>query len=323
MGSRVAAALFLVVFAARAQEGADEHTQEAEKKRSWTNSTEFSLAVTEGNSNTDAFGFKNTFTRSWEEKAQLVFKADGTRTNTDDDRFRQVESGISWLPGEIPTFSNTVLIEPPKEPDVEKFFFEGRYDRTIKKNRFWQAGATWDRNKDAGILSRIVAFAGLGNLWVDRERLRFSTRYSLSYTDREEENPDPEKDAQFMGLRATWDFTKKIGPHSTLDNDFAANMSLTDTSDWAADMTTGFSVAIWGHVSLKVSLKWLYNNEPALEDIDLVARVDLVDPDGIPGTGDEFFVTTDSGGAVIELGEVRERKKALDTVFNTSLVIDF
>jgi hypothetical protein len=48
-----------------------------------------------------------------------------------------------------------------------------------------------------------------------------------------------------------------------------------------------------------------------------------LNPDGIPGTGDEFFETVDAGGAEIVIGEVGERKKQLDTVFRTSLSIKF
>jgi nuclear transport factor 2 (NTF2) superfamily protein len=44
---------------------------EAEKKTvGWFNSTDFSLVVTEGNSNTDTIGFKNTLTRKWEKEGQ-------------------------------------------------------------------------------------------------------------------------------------------------------------------------------------------------------------------------------------------------------------
>jgi hypothetical protein len=77
-------------------------------------------------------------------------------------------------------------------------------------------------------------------------------------------------------------------------------------------------------VALKVSLQWLYSHEPALEDVDVVARIEIVDPDGIPGNGDEFFRTVTEGGAEIEFDdEAQIRKEELDQVFRTSLVITF
>ena len=49
----------------------------------------------------------------------------------------------------------------------------------------------------------------------------------------------------------------------------------------------------------------------------------LIDPDGTPGTGDEFFQTVTDGGAEIEIGQESIRKDELDTIFRTSLVINF
>ena len=65
------------------------------------------------------------------------------------------------------------------------------------------------------------------------------------------------------------------------------------------------SIIISDHLSLKVSLQWLFEHDPALEDADVIARVNLVDPDGVPGSGDEFFETVESGGT--ESCSVRRR----------------
>ena len=76
-------------------------------------------------------------------------------------------------------------------------------------------------------------------------------------------------------------------------------------------------------LSLKVSLQWLYASEPALEEVDVLARVLLVDPDGIPGNGDEFFETVASDGSELTIGVDSLRKKSLDTTFRMSLQITF
>jgi hypothetical protein len=68
----------------------------------------------------------------------------------------------------------------------------------------------------------------------------------------------------------------------------------------------------------------LYENEPALETgLDVIAHAELLDPDGIPGTGDELYQTVASGGATLVLGSADARKDSLDTVFRTALVISF
>jgi hypothetical protein len=57
--------------------------------------------------------------------------------------------------------------------------------------------------------------------------------------------------------------------------------------------------------------------------VDVIAFVEIVDPDGIPGNGDELFVTVDSGGSEITTGEGTLRKKNLDLTFRASLLITF
>ncbi len=106
--------------------------------------------------------------------------------------------------------------------------------------------------------------------------------------------------------------------------DWTFNVELDELSDYTSSMTQSIAVPLSRRLSLKVALKWLYNSVPALEDVDVVAQVVLLDPDGIPGNGDELFETVASGGVEIELGSVRERRKErLDAIFTTSLAIEF
>jgi len=293
-----------------------------ERKVGWFNSTEFSLVATEGNSNTSAFGFKNTLTRRWT-KEWFTLRLDSTRTATADDRFALVEPGLSWEPGAMPPPYTTTTVDPPGEPDVEKYFVEGRFDKKTGKTRNWNTGGSWDRNSDAGIINRYIVFAGVGNLWQDTDDRKLQTSYGISWTDREEETPDPEKDERFAGVRLVFRYSEKMGQVTTYKSDLTFNMSLKDSSDYSFDMVNSVAVSMNRRLSLKVSLQWLYNNEPALEDVDVVARVMLIDPDGVPGSGDELFETVADGGNELTLDETQVRKKALDTVFNASLVINF
>lgn len=241
-----------------------------------------------------------------------------------DDWFLLVDPGFTWEPGEAPPADATnTLVKPASEPDAENYFIEGRYDREIRKSLNWHAGGSWDRNEDAGILNRYIAFAGLGNLWRDLPDRRLQTSYGLSWTDREEETPDPEKEQQFTGFRASVQYREKFGASTTFDHDTLLNMSLADTGDWSGEMTNAVSVAMSKWLALRVSLQWKYSNEPALEDVDLTARVEIRDPDGVPGSGDEFFETVPEGGIDFEFGESQVRKDELDQIFKTTLVITF
>jgi putative salt-induced outer membrane protein YdiY len=299
---------------------APQATPAPERKVGWFNSTELSLVATDGNSNTTALGFKNTLTHRWT-ASWATLRLDSTRTATADDRYELVDPGFSWEPGAVlPTYTTTT-VDPPSEPDVEKYFVEGRFDRKTGGTRSWNGGASWDRNSDAGIINRYIVFAGVGNVWQDTDDRRLHTSYGISWTDREEETSDPEKDETFAGVRLGSRYSEKMGQVTTYKNDTTFNVSLKDTSDYSADMVNSVAVAMSKRLSLKVSLQWLYNHEPALEDVDLVARVTLLDPDGVPGSGDELFETVAESGTEITLGETQVRKKSLDSVFNVSLVI--
>jgi len=291
--------------------------------RPWSNETELSVVLTEGNSNTQTLGFKDILVRRLG-KSRAQLKLEGLRTADADDWFTQVDPGYTWEPGATPPSDVTSsLVKPPVEPDAENFLLEGRYDAPIRKELTWNAGASWDKNEDAGIESRYIVFAGLGHLWWDQPDHKFLTSYGLSYTHRREETPDPEKDEDFAGLRLSLDYMKKFWTNCTFNNETTTNVSLADTNDWSADMTNGIAVSMNKWLSLRVSLRWLYNHEPALEDVDQVARVVVQDPDGIPGNGDEFFETVPSGGAEITFGETDVRREKLDQVFKTTLVISF
>jgi putative salt-induced outer membrane protein YdiY len=260
-----------------------------------SNSTELSFVLTEGNSNTDALGFKNRYRYIWP-SSRYTFRVEATRTNTADDRIAVVALDLD---------SGYRIVEFSKSPDVEKYLVENRYDRAITERFFWNVGLTWDRNLDAGIASRWIGFAGVGNVWWDREDLMFNTSYGLSYTDREEVDADPTKEDTFFGYRFNWEYLNLWGKNTTFENRWTFNGSFAESSDWNSDMTTAVSVGINSRLALRVSLQWLYNNVPALQDLDL-------------------FVLTPEGDLIqVPDRVIQEPKEKLDTIFNTSLVVNF
>ena len=100
-----------------------------------------------------------------------------------------------------PRLLSPSLIRPEPELDAANYLVGRDYERKISAAWFWNAGASWYRDDDAGILNRYLVFGGVGNTWADNRRRRFVTSYGVSYTDREEQEPDPEKDRRFAGTR--------------------------------------------------------------------------------------------------------------------------
>ena len=297
--------------------------QEAEEPaRGWHNETELSLALTAGNSSARTVGFGNTLRHSGA-ASRLQIRLNGIRSGTADNRFLLVDPGVRFPVDGSPGAAGTRLVQPAREPDVENYLISGRYDTEISRRFFWNAGGSWDRNTDAGILSRYSAFWGVGNVWRDDETLRFATTYAVSYTDRREAASDPRKDARFGGARLGWEYRHRLRDATVVENELTANVNLTDAADYSLHTVSALSVGLSSHLSLRVSLQLLYENDPAPEDIAIIARARVVDPDGVAGTGDELFETVADGGAAIRVGSGQVRKDRLDTIVRTALVIGF
>ena len=292
-------------------------------KLGWSNSTDLSLVVTAGNSAARTWGFTDELVHVWK-NARFELEGKVVRSDKSDDRFFMVGPGLEFPVGGAPANPSITLIKPDPTLDVATYLISGSYERNITPGFFWNAGGSWDRNVDAGISNRYIVHAGVGNKWVDTARRRFTTSYGVSFTNREEEEPDPEKDRHFTGGRLGWDYKEQFNAGTSFDNKFATNVNLSDPADFSINTTSALTVSVVSHVSLKVSLQWLYENEPALEsDLDVIAFVEVVDPDGIPGSGDEAFRTLSSGGSKLVLGSADARKDKLDTIFRTALVIKF
>jgi hypothetical protein len=300
-----------------------QETAKEPPKLGWSNRTDLSLVLTAGNSAAQTWGFSDELSHVWE-RARFEFEVDVVRSNTSDDRYFLIAPGLEFPVGGAPPDPATSLVKPDPTLDVANYLIRSAYERNITPGVFWNAGASWDRSKDAGILNRYITYAGVGNTWVDYARRRLATSYGLSYTDREEETPDPEKDRRFAGARFGWDYIERFTTGSTFDNTFAANVNLSDATDYSINTTSALTVSVVSHVSLKVSLQWLYEHEPALEsDLDVIALVDVINPDGVPGSGDERFRTLSSGGIKLVVGSADVRKDRLDAIFRTALAIAF
>ena len=288
----------------------------------WSNATELSVVRTQGNAATQTLGFSHTLQRRWR-AARVQLRLDGVRSRTAGERLLVVRPGVRFQPGSRPTDVETTAARAPGAPDVDRYFVEGRVERTLSDRVFWNAGLSWDRNHDAGIRRRTVTFGGFGTAWAAGDDLEVSTAYGFSYTVRAATGADPARDDRFGGWRVDGDYRQRLGDAVTLDGDTALNVNLLAASDYSLTAASGVSVAMSEHLSLRVSLQALYEHQPAFEPTAIRAYVALIDPDGRPGSGDELFETVPAGGTVLDLGAGSIPKRALDSIVRTALVIDF
>ena len=260
--------------------------QEEDKDEGWRDSAELSFVQTSGNTDTSTLGFKNRTWRRWEKKA-LEFNVGGVRAKSSDARFA---SG---------TPTNFVVVEPSPKLTAENYWLDGKYYQRIRPSFYWQAGAGWTRDEFAGVKNRYVVFGGVGNVWADKEKLKWRTDYSLSYTKQEDVVDDPEFPDTYLGIRATSNFSLNFGKSSSYGNDTILDLNLDLTEDWRLDMTNWVTVTMTTHLALKVGLQWRYSNAPRLEGLDL----------------------KDATGTVV--GTVDVPLEELDSLLTASLVVDF
>src|SRR4029434_8813149 len=207
---------------------------------------------TAGNSAAQTWGFSDQVRHVWKD-ARLELEGKVVRSNKSDDRFFMVAPGLEFPVGGAPPNLPTSLIKPDPTLDVANYLISGNYERNIIQKFFWNAGASWDRNDDAGILNRYIVHVGVGNTWVDTARRRLATSYGISYTDREEQEPDPEKDRRFAGARAGWDYTEHLNAATAFDSDLGTNVNFADPSDYSFNTLNALTVSVNSRVSLHVS----------------------------------------------------------------------
>jgi putative salt-induced outer membrane protein YdiY len=264
-----------------------------EDETGWSDVAEFSWVQTAGNSETATFGLKNTLTRTWE-KSKFKLSAGGIRAES------TAETVRAFGDPDAPDFD----VDSVTTTTAENYYLKGRYDRKITDRFFWYAGAGWDRNRPAGIDNRYMAKGGVGNIWFDREDMKFQTDYALTYTDQEDVFEQPDVDNKFVGLLFSWEYLNKIGENTTYENLLGIDANLEETSDYRIDMINSVAVAINAHLALKLSLQWLYDNEPAFKSIDL------------------FDIDPNLPGAIL-IGQAPYELDSLDTLFTASLVVNF
>ncbi len=257
----------------------------------WKDTAEFSYVVTAGNSETSTLGFKDSLGRKWD-RSSFELNAGGVRAEATTKTRTAIGTSTSFS---IDEQSATALT-------AESYLLNGRYDRKISGRFFWFVGTGWDRNRFAGVENRYVGAAGVGNIWIDRDRTKFRTDYSATYTDEKDVTENPNFKATFTGLRVSSSLLRKIGDNATYTDDLILDGNLDDTSDYRANMTNSLAVAMSRLLALKVSLQWLYDHEPAFKEIDLL---DAPPPGG-----------TKTGTVLAQLDD-------LDTIFTASLVVNF
>ncbi len=260
---------------------------EDEKELGWFFDANFATLWTGGNSESVTFGLGAMLKRVWA-NSELRFDAGGTQT----------KSTLTTRTA-VGTANNFEVKEKTKtEKTAELFFARGRYDHNFSNFFYALVGIDWLRNRFAGIESRFLIGAGVGNVWVDKDDISFKTDYSFTYTFQSDVVDNPFVKNNFPGIRFSYNFWYKLTASTEFESILIVDWNLDNTDDVRMDFYNALPIIINEMFTLKPSLQLLWRNDPSLTDVDLFA------PDGTPA------------GATVLVP-----LKNLDSLFSLTLVV--
>lgn len=236
------------------------YSQDDEKKLGWFFEGKLAGLWTGGNSESFTIGLGATLKHIWT-NSELRFDAGGTQTQSTLTTRTAVGTEESF---EVNEQSKT-------EKTAEIIFARGRYDYNFTENFYALGGIDWLRNRFAGIDSRTLIAAGVGNKWVDNNNVRFKTDYSFTYSFQSDVVENPFAKTNFPGVRFAYDFWYNLTSSTDFESIFIADWNLDNTKDVRIDFYNALPIKISEVFTLKPSLQLLWRNEPSLTEIDLFA----------------------------------------------------
>jgi putative salt-induced outer membrane protein YdiY len=278
--------LVLVVFASVSI--APAVAQEDEKELGWFYSAELGYVLAAGNAESTSLNLGGSVRRAWERSGWLL---EGTALRAE--TTTRTRSAVGTSQDDF-----TIQDQSASELTAENYFVGTRYDRMLSGNWYAFGSGSWLRNTFAGIDARYTVVGGVGNVWVDTEKQRFSTDYGLTYTDQTDVIENPALSNSYAGFMLGYDYWRQLTSTTDFSSQLFFNDSFSDTDNWRFNWLNSIQVSISQSLALKASLLLLYNNQPALEAIS------LENPPGTP-TGETVLVELDE----------------LDTYFTLALVL--
>ena len=236
--------------------GAELAAQE-EREPGWYDQAEVSLVLTAGNSRSQTFGAKNRLERVMP-VSKITFDAGGVRIESGTTERRAIGSADDF----------EVIDDTETETTAENYFASLRYDRELSDRSYAYASGGWVRNRFAGVDNRFTGAAGVGWKLIETERTAFQADLAGTATS---EDPVIGSSDSFAGLRFTWNADHRITETTKLTSVLVVDENLSDTEDLRAEFDNGVAVDISGALALKTGLKLLFDNQPALEEVDLFA----------------------------------------------------
>lgn len=228
-----------------------------EREPGWYDEAELSIVLTAGNTSSSAFGVDNELERLFA-SSRLVLHVGGIRVKGGDvDRVAI---------GDAEDFQIVEVGDP--SVTAENYFADLRFDRDLSDRTYAYGSGGWTRNRFAGIRNRWIGAAGVGRTLLQTEATTFRADLGATITT---EEPVVGATESFGGLRLTTDLEHQLTESTNLTSTLIVDENLSDTEDLRAEFINGIAVDISNVLALKTGLKLNYDNQPALEEVPLIA----------------------------------------------------
>jgi len=246
----------------------------------WAATAEVSYVVTGGNSATSALSVGTTLARKWARDSLLL------KTYILNSRSKTTTRTAQGTEEDFNIIEDTVIRKV-----AENYLLSGQYDRRVSGRLAVQGGASWDRNRFAGVDDRVMLTGGFGYSVIEKPNAIIKTSAGLTYTLRQYVGQGTES---FAGVRVTTSGDKKLSKSASFATNFVFDDNLKRTVDWRFDWTNSLTASISRSLALKLSLRSLYAHLPANQSLPLVD--DLGQPTGLfvpyPLKHLDLFLTT-------------------------------
>jgi len=222
-----------------------------EPARPWTDTADFGLVMTTGNTQNLNFSLTNKFIYKWS-NADFTFDATALRT----------ENTERTLVND--TVDNTVVATDKKTVTAEMYGLAGKYTRKIHENLYWYVRAGWMSNKPTGIDSRYGGGAGIGYTVLKTDADVLSLEFGADYTDESQTSGFSDS---YAGFRAYLNYLHNISKTATFRQELEILENLSETSDLRARSISSVTASLSAKMALKVGLTLLYDNQPVVVDV--------------------------------------------------------
>jgi putative salt-induced outer membrane protein YdiY len=228
---------------------------------------DLSLVQTAGNSQSGTLGAKADFTKNW---LRTSFTANASAVRTQAKESVRTATGTSQDDFSISETSLT-------KTSAENYSAGAQLSYRVTERLYWFGGGTWSRDIPSGLKSRLMEMTGVGYSLARGDKTEFKLQAAATFTQEKTGVRDRAAKENYPGMRLSYSYKQKASENTTLTHSLTYDQPFSPTNNFRIDGQGGLEVSMTrsGALALKLDARLMYDNMPALEQLELVR------PDGV------------------------------------------